>query len=584
MGGLAIGYVPGGTASLSDIITGMQQQKAQAQTAAAQPALVQAQTQGQQLQNQEIQRQLQDDQIWRDTMKNTDWSQVWNDPNGMRNLQGQLIRGGMSGRGVVQTMQGLVQLQQNALKLPADQLELVTKEHLQAANAFEGYVNANDPTQWPQTRAAMVKVSPDLDQHLPQTAPTPQQVQELQGYLGMTKHLADLAKSKSEQTLAEASAAASQATAAKNTEEAATAKRGRGAQELQAAIDPQSGLADPAEYSRIQQAYPELRLPSVQSAAKNQSTIKSTVPLEKQPQYGIEQFRLDQMLQAAKGNPNDLGFIDAQIDPKQHADLNQGARAAYQSILTHGGLPEDAVKAVAPFVARASEIDKELNPQVRAARREDEIVKAKSLREGDVPALAGVPPALAGQVVTSAGKLDVDYAHAKAASDTLNDFIDAAEAGNKAAAANIPLAGVLQINTANGTKRINRTEIDQYQGAGSLFDQIAGRLGKLTAGQPIPKDVLEDMRTLANMVGERAWNEYNDSLKSLQQRTGYKGGPTLEAPRGAKSTPGSNLSALPTLLQQSDIGKVFLNKDGKKLKITAVNPNDGTKFKFEVVP
>jgi len=84
-------------------------------------------------------------------------------------------------------------------------------------------------------------------------------------------------------------------------------------------------------------------------------------------------------------------------------------------------------------------------------------------------------------------------------------------AENKAAYANVPLEGALDITTSQGTKRINRTEVKQYAGAGSLFDKISGAVGKLTKGASIPNNVLDDMNTLSQILEGNAYKKYSDT-------------------------------------------------------------------------
>lgn len=212
MGGF--GVVPGGTASLADIITGFGEQKGRAATALEQPAAVRAGTEQTELQNQQIRQQLADDQIFRQAAASTDWSNP--DPMARTmDLDRRLRQGGMSLRGYTAAMSGMTDLLQKYIKLPEGQLDLLVKEHGEASKAFEGYMNGADPNEWGATRAAMVKVSPDLEQHLPQDAPSAQQMAEIPGYLGMSSHLADLAQKKAQAEQEAAGAAASRANAAK---------------------------------------------------------------------------------------------------------------------------------------------------------------------------------------------------------------------------------------------------------------------------------------------------------------------------------------------------------------------------------
>lgn len=102
--------------------------------------------------------------------------------------------------------------------------------------------------------------------------------------------------------------------------------------------------------------------------------------------------------------------------------------------------------------------------------------------------------------------------------DEMQQMIDGARSGNKVFAAAVPLEGALAINTSQGVKRINRTEVDQIAGAGSLFDKIHGEIGKLTAGQPIPPNVLNDQEQLVKLLKKGAYDTYKGTFDSAQKR------------------------------------------------------------------
>ncbi len=96
--------------------------------------------------------------------------------------------------------------------------------------------------------------------------------------------------------------------------------------------------------------------------------------------------------------------------------------------------------------------------------------------------------------------------------------------------------GVGAVNAVNGIKRINAAEIAQYGTAGSLLDKIQGKLQGWTEGQPIPADVLKDMKTLHSTLEAEPYQVYNDSLNSLNNRTGAQFKPAFAPPGSAKST------------------------------------------------
>lgn len=131
-------------------------------------------------------------------------------------------------------------------------------------------------------------------------------------------------------------------------------------------------------------------------------------------------------------------------------------------------------------------------------------------------------------------KAEASYRAAAQGAQTLTDFVNSAKAGNKVTAQALPLEGTLEITTTAGTKRINRAEVDQYAGAGSLFDSIMGRIGKLKAGQPTPPDVMDDSVKLAKILQGNAYKTYKDAHDSAVKRYGLKGEDPLPDPGGAQ--------------------------------------------------
>jgi hypothetical protein len=68
----------------------------------------------------------------------------------------------------------------------------------------------------------------------------------------------------------------------------------------------------------------------------------------------------------------------------------------------------------------------------------------------------------------------------------------------------VPLQGALEITTAQGVHRINRTEVDQFGGAGNLYDKLAGKIGGVITGKDITDSVLNDMDALQKTVSASA--------------------------------------------------------------------------------
>ncbi len=78
---------------------------------------------------------------------------------------------------------------------------------------------------------------------------------------------------------------------------------------------------------------------------------------------------------------------------------------------------------------------------------------------------------------------------------------------------------VAQIVTSIGNAEppFNRQEIDQMTGAGSLFDRIAGWAGKQTAGQPIPANILADMKSLSDLLAGNAKDQRSRGLQAVDK-------------------------------------------------------------------
>jgi hypothetical protein len=219
-------------------------------------------------------------------------------------------------------------------------------------------------------------------------------------------------------------------------------------------------------------------------------------------------------------------------------------KATYDAAMGNGG-PEAAQAVLNAAAAHAANLAKDINPQVQDAEVKKSvrvasatapietakaIATAKALRQGDNPAVAGVPPAAVGQVQNQAIKIDQEYIKARESTEALGRVLDLAQSGNKAAGSNLPLLGVETLNAINGIKRINGTEVEQYEGAGSLLDKLKGKIGKLVYGQPIPQDVLNDIRELHQVLGDQAYRSYTSGLDSLNQRSGSRFAPTVDPP------------------------------------------------------
>lgn len=125
---------------------------------------------------------------------------------------------------------------------------------------------------------------------------------------------------------------------------------------------------------------------------------------------------------------------------------------------------------------------------------------------------------------TAVHKAEQEYNGALSTVAMQRQLIQDAKGGNKAAVRIVPLEGALQITTSQGVHRINRTEVEQYGQAGSLYDRIVGSIGSGVSGQSIPDNVLSDMdamtQELQRNAHERYQREYNYNKQLVE---GYGG-------------------------------------------------------------
>jgi hypothetical protein len=129
-------------------------------------------------------------------------------------------------------------------------------------------------------------------------------------------------------------------------------------------------------------------------------------------------------------------------------------------------------------------------------------------------------------------KAEAQYHTAQQSAQNIRSMIDDANAGGKVSAQMLPLEGALDITTSNGVKRINRTEVDQYSGAGALYDRIAGGISKLTKGQPFTSEILANMKRLSDILEKGAYTNYKATYDSTTKRYGLNDEKPLPGPGG----------------------------------------------------
>lgn len=258
-----------------------------------------------------------------------------------------------------------------------------------------------------------------------------------------------------------------------------------------------------------------------------------------------EQLKTNAM-KAALSNPQSANTsIDGIIDPAKHPNENKAAKVAYAQALATTGDPEKALQEVNNVARPIREQDAQIDPAVLRAKLQQHVneaaavspielartvAAAKLLRGGDNPAVQHVAPADISRVTASAQKLDQQAIAAKSATESLGRVLDLAEGGNTAAGHNVPLVSVGSLNAINHIKRMNSAEITSNSNLGSLYDRVVGKIQNLTEGQPIPADVLSDIRELHESLGQQGYQEYTQGLDALNQRSQSQFKPVVEPP------------------------------------------------------
>jgi hypothetical protein len=128
-------------------------------------------------------------------------------------------------------------------------------------------------------------------------------------------------------------------------------------------------------------------------------------------------------------------------------------------------------------------------------------------------ALINVPLNMRNAATGDALKAGNEYATAMHSADEMNALIGLARAGNKLAYSYAPTTGVLTINSANGSKRINLNEVNAYGGAGSDYDRLAGWFGKHLTGASIDSSILDSMQQVHGAMLNAATDLYGRKLQ-----------------------------------------------------------------------
>lgn len=248
------------------------------------------QSQNAQMELQQRQIVLQDQEAMQQAMQQWDGK----DPKTLFDLMRQ---GGVSAPSLLDVQTKLLDQKQKMATLDTSDLANHQTRNTQAQSLLQPVTEETDPVKqqplWNQavTSAAQQGLLTDpqgnpltTDQALAQHPyPGPDGVKRYVAGLNLDKWLA-AGKDTAE-------IATQKATTEKTNIETGNLKRAQAVQEIQAASDPTTGVPSPADYAAIRQKYPDVALPNVPTQANIAQLARSTVPVEKQPEFDVNQMK-----------------------------------------------------------------------------------------------------------------------------------------------------------------------------------------------------------------------------------------------------------------------------------------------------
>ncbi len=392
-----------------------------------------------------------------------------------RAFASEMSRRGASAPAVMGAYSTIIGLNKNLAALDKDKLEVEAKNHGEVAASLQGYLNSPNAQSYAQFYQDAITREPNLKSELPQPggaiAPTQGDLAHVIGKVHLFGQL--LANEKEKQ--------ATQTSAA-------TANK------------------DIAETGKIN--------------------------VEKD----IAQFKFNLMRDPGSVDTS----VDAIIDPAKYPDQNKIAKAEAAAALKATGDPKDAAEVVRKVAEGILDVKKEdlmrpgkVQTAVETARGtapievgkavaianatapihvKEEVDKQKALALAAPGSFSGINEPAARHSAETQWNTATDTYHDKAmAAQGIKNLIVAAQNGNKAAPAVIPLAELRGF-----VNRVNSSELKSVSGAGSMADKISGWITGHTEGQPIPPDILKSIGDLADIQQKDASTRYDLAISKIK--------------------------------------------------------------------
>lgn len=312
-------------------------------------------------------------------------------------------------------------------------------------------------------------------------------------------------------------------------------------------------------------------------AATQAGTRKTTAEAQRQ-EYINKAIEAQQTAQQTGVHPVDAVFpasLDQQINASYHhtydslkaqpPDENGRHPAAEQLLATAANHAAQVAMANNPLVRQGKANEAAATEAATAPIKINEAVGTQRALYGGNPAFANVAPHLQVPAITAAQKAGSEYTNAVSAAQEMSDLLNEARNGNKLAYAYAPTTGVLTINSANGTKRMNMAEVHQYSSAGNLVDNVEGWLMKHATGASIPSDILDAMEQVHGTMLNGAKTKYANEVNLINRN--YGAGIDPNDLLSTTKTP--NMTSLST---GHKVGDTVALKNGKQGTISKIYP------------
>lgn len=221
-------------------------------------------------------------------------------------------------------------------------------------------------------------------------------------------------------------------------------------------------------------------------------------------------------VQPGEGVRNAQGGYDVPLPKPAPEPTTASMDARYQDLVKKQVLKQPLTSDESAEM-KAYQVRKLLGPEAAAANAANQQARAISAQVAQQGRAQDFTEKQAGRVELTT-KIEQPYLDAKEKADTLRSVIAASRNGNMMAGSVQSLLGVLGLVTMEGVKRINTTELNQVEGAGSLLERLRGAMGKVVSGQPLSPKIQSDLEELSNVLEKSAEQKYVNGFNTVTKR------------------------------------------------------------------